>query len=158
MFKGAGRNLIQYSYTKLITKKPNKHADPINYKADARTIKPYNQSATNIWTLKTKCILKAISVHPTEAIKGTMRFPLHIGHFRKAWINPANSVEADVYAIDPPCDGKEDPRQWFAQISRHRSYMARLLRGNSLRCLCTSQDSSNSRIFMPNWWPVKPSF
>jgi len=37
----ADSNSIQDAYSKLMAKKTNKHADPINHKADASEVKPY---------------------------------------------------------------------------------------------------------------------
>jgi len=63
---------IQYAYSELMAKKANKHADPINCKANAGKIKPYSYAITNSWSFQAKAILEAISMHSAETIEGTM--------------------------------------------------------------------------------------
>lgn len=94
-----------------MTKKANKHADPINYKADASKIKPYSYAVTNSWSFQAKSILKAISMHSAETIKWTIGLPLYIGLCRKIRVESANPMKTDVDAVEAPSDGKQDPRK-----------------------------------------------
>jgi len=55
-----------------MAKKANKHADPINCKANASKIKPCSYAVTNSWSFQAKAILEAISMHSAETIEGTM--------------------------------------------------------------------------------------
>ena len=59
-------------YAELMAKKANKHTDPIDNKTDAGKIKPCGYSVVNIWSFHAKSILKTISMHSTETVKGVM--------------------------------------------------------------------------------------
>lgn len=139
---------IQYTYSKLMAKKANKHADQINYKANAGKIKPYSRAVTNSWSFQAKAILKAISMHSAETIKGTMRLPFYIGLCRKIRVKLANSMKADVYSVDAPSDGKQDPRKNYDSFKyrgvTHILFCCQKLNVNE------RAKSAHSRIFMPN--------
>jgi len=55
-----------------MAKKADKHTYPINNKTDARKIKPCGYAVANIWPFQAKSILKAISMHSIDTIKGVM--------------------------------------------------------------------------------------
>lgn len=96
-----------------MAKKANKHADPINYKADASKIKPYSYAVTNSWSFQAKSILKAISMHSAETIKWTIGLPLYIGLCRKIRVESANAMKANIYSVKASGKRKKNPRKHY---------------------------------------------
>jgi len=117
-----------------MAKKANKHADPINYKANAGKIKPYSYAVTNSWSFQAKSILKAISMHSAETIEGTMRLPLYIGLCRKIRVKSANPMKTDVDSVEAPSDGKQDPRKNYDSF-KYRGVAHVLFRCQETQCV-----------------------
>jgi hypothetical protein len=87
-------------YIELMTKEADKHADPVHGKRYAGEVKPSSYRAAYLWSSHTECVKKTISVHSAERIKWTIGFPLDIGQAREVRVEPTNSVEADINAIN----------------------------------------------------------
>ncbi|BFN26044.1 hypothetical protein PsSCT_08060 [Pseudomonas sp. SCT] len=87
-------------YIELMTKEADKHTDPVHGKCYAGEVKPSSYRAAYLWSSHTECVKKTISVHSAEGIKRTIGFPLDIGQPREVRVEPTNSVEADINAIN----------------------------------------------------------
>ena len=83
-----------------MAKEADKHADPVYGKCYAGEVKPSSYRAAYLWSSHTECVKKTISVHSAERIKWTIGFPLDIGQAREVRVEPTNSVEADINAIN----------------------------------------------------------
>lgn len=107
LFVGPKRIAIECSlqsgdniYIELMTKEADKHTDPVHGKCYAGEVKPSSYRAAYLWSSHTECVKKTISVHSAEGIKRTIGFPLDIGQPREVRVEPTNSVEADINAIN----------------------------------------------------------